>query len=110
MKEKGTTPNGMSEAGYIQALENYVFFTNQLAKDIAAEPGDDIEKVMSIMARGDVWDAFGDRFMNLDALVPAIADTYGYTEQQVDADLNKHFGEHAMEMLMEQLFIPEGGK
>jgi len=103
MKEKGTTPSGMSEAGYHQALENFVYFSNKLAKQIAALPGDPMEKVMSMMARGDVYQEFKEQFDQLDRAAQVIAETYGYTEKEVEQHLEEHFQLHIGDFIMESL-------
>lgn len=103
MKEKGRTPSGMSEAGYIQALENFVYYINQIAKQVAAMPGNDLEKVASLIGRGDVYLQLKEQIDTLDAIVPTIAETYGYTEKQVENDITERFGDHFGDFLLESI-------
>jgi hypothetical protein len=103
MIEKGRTPNGMSETGYIQALENFVYFANKLAKDIEAVPGDPFEKITSLMSRGEVFEQFKETIETLDSTVPVIAETYGYTEKQVEEHIKERFGAHLGDFLLESI-------
>lgn len=84
------TPSGEDRAGYLEALENYVYEIDRLALDIDNAPGELAEKLVGFMSKqGELWDQLGDRVHALDEIAVVITDTYGYTEAQVEQDLHR---------------------
>jgi hypothetical protein len=103
MEEKDTTPSGLSKAGYIQALDNYVYHTNQIAKELENMPGDPIANMLNMMGRGEVFDHFEDRITQMDAIANTIAETYGYTTEELERDMEERFEAHLGEFMLESL-------
>lgn len=104
MIEKGMTPSGLSQKGYFQALENFVYVSNQLAHQINALPGNPMDNLVSFMSRGEVYEQFEHTIKSLDETFKVIAEEYGYTEEQVEKDLTEHFELHLGDYLTECLY------
>lgn len=80
------TPNGMNKEGYQQAIENYAYQIEQLAHQLEAAPGELGEKLADFLGRGPLFETMADQIETLDNIVVVIADTYGYSEDQVEKD------------------------
>jgi hypothetical protein len=99
MNEKGRTPNGMSEAGYQQALENVIYAVHQITRQVEQIPGEPLEKVMSLIGKGDVYQQVEHLVTKLDDIIAVIVDTYGYTEEEVEQHIEEKYNERLFDFM-----------
>lgn len=107
MKEKGVTPTGLSEEGYQQALHNYAYQIEQLARQLENMPGHVLENLFSFLSRGPVFDQLSEQVEQLDTIIEVIAETYGYDEAKVDRDVQEYINVSIERLAMDMLSKPE---
>ena len=94
----------MTDKGYQQAIDNWIYQIQLFTEEIDAMPGDDpLEKVASMMG-GEIQAKMGDKFKKLDAIMLVIASEYGVTIEQVERDIDRTFKKKMGDMIMEHIF------
>lgn len=90
----------MSEAGYRQALENFCYEIEGLCRAIEAHcPENPEAAAFEFVSKGPIFDKLKDRVRKLDHIAEVIAETYGKTDQEIDADSHTMLKDHAVSFL-----------
>ena len=93
----------MSEKGYEQAVQNYVYEIDRITEELDSLPGSVAAKTISFLARGEAFEPFKEKFIQLDIIALQIQETYGKTHDEFDQDVIKCMGKTISKYIEENL-------
>lgn len=89
------------DAGYRQALENYIYHVEGLSKRLEEHsPDDPFAAIAEFMGRGPIFQEMEEEITKLDKIFEVIGTTYGKTPAELDADISTIVAENAIASLL----------